>query len=140
MLSRVNIQAVLLCFSCVLWACKSDAGASARLPTMATTICDATRKPMPPGGQRIVLRAEFISDRLERSFLQDNRCPRITVVPRDAPDVVKDSSYEEFSRILNAHPLQVGLIMVHVEVYGTLKRDGRGYRMDIIRYIESTAK
>ena len=95
---------------------------------------------MPPDGQRIVLRADFISDRLERSFLQDDECPRITIIPRDAEDVVKDSSYEEFSRILNTHPLQVGLIKMHVEVYGTLKRDGRGYHMDIIRYIDSIAK
>jgi len=102
------------------------------------TICEAVKPPSGSDGFKVIIAAEFISDRKERSFLQDETCPNIVVVPYDAANVVKDEGYEAFARRLDANPLQVGLVRVRVTIYGTLRREApTRYRLDVIRYIEA---
>ena len=104
----------------------------------AKSICGAAKLPIGANGIRVTLDATFISDRKERSLLQDESCPNIVVVPFDRSNTVKDKGYQAFSRILDANPLRVGLVTARVTIYGTLRMDAPArYRLDVIRYIRS---
>lgn len=104
----------------------------------AESICNAVKSSTISSGAKVTLEAEFISDRQERSLLQDDGCPNIVVSPYDGPDTVKDEGYQSFTHILDANPLQVGLVKARVKVYGTLRKEAPNrYRLDVIRYIES---
>jgi hypothetical protein len=105
------------------------------------TICDAVRLPLGKHGKRVTFEAEYVSDRIELSFLQDQNCPDIIVEPFDGPRTVKDDAYNAFASMLNANPLRVGSITAHVTVYGTLRKHGRKrYRLDVVRYINSSER
>lgn len=102
------------------------------------TICEAARLAVGVNEIRVTLDADFISDRKERSLLQDESCSQIVVIPFDGPKTVKDKEYQAFARILDANPLQVGLVKARVMVYGALRREAPDrYRLDVIRYIRS---
>lgn len=101
------------------------------------TICEATIRSGAENGVKATLVAEFISDRIEQSLLKDENCPQVVVIPYDGPDTIQDEGYKAFSRILDASPLQVGLLTARVKVYGTLRRENSNrYRLDAMRYIE----
>ena len=105
----------------------------------AESICDAVKSSLISEDEKVTLEAEFISDRQERSLLQDDGCPNIIVSPYDGPDTVKDEGYQAFERILSANPLQVGLVKARVKVYGILRKEAPNrYRLDVIRYIKSS--
>jgi hypothetical protein len=108
---------------------------------VAESICSAIKSPTISIGVKVTLEAEFISDRQERSLLQDDDCPKVIVSPYDGIDIVKDEGYQAFARILDANPLQVGLVRARVKVYGTLRMEAPNrYRLDVIRYIESSER
>jgi hypothetical protein len=87
----------------------------------------------------VTLEGEFISDRMERSLIQDERCPDIVIAPYDGPRTIKDDVYKVFDGILNADSLQLILVKAYVKVHGTLRKETHNrYRLDVIRYIEVT--
>lgn len=121
-----------------LSACEAKPRKSDRENAATKTICEAVRSPIDVDGIQVTLDADFISDRKERSLLQDESCSHLVVVPFDGPKTVKDKGYQAFARILDANPLQVGLVKARVTVYGTLRKEAPDrYRLDVVRYIRS---
>ncbi len=106
-----------------LSACEAKPKNAARKTNITKTICEAAKLPIGANGLKVILETEFISDRKERSLLQDESCPNFVVVPYDGSDTVKDEGYQAFARILDANPLQVGLVKARVTIYGTVEEE-----------------
>jgi hypothetical protein len=139
MLKAITSVSVLMVFGLsALSACQAKSRNNSGEIYAVKSICEAARLPIGASGFRVTLNADFISDRKERSLLQDDICPHIVVVPFDGPKTVKDAGYRSFASILDANPLHVGLVKARVTVYGTLREEAPNkYRLDVIRYISS---
>lgn len=124
-----------------LGACRTSSAPAKAAGNAPSAICQIAQLPPTTAGRRVTLQAEFITDRRERSFLQDQRCPDIIVVPYETAGILRDSGYEAFSRIVDADPFSPELVTANVTVYGIIRPiSPRRYRLDIIRYIETSGR
>ena len=139
-----RVALALLAMMVPFGACRAE-NEPARITNVAPlTICNIGRQFSQGGAQRLTIEAEYLTDRRERALLHDRRCPRIVVIPYESSAVERDRGYEEFTRLLYANPLDLRLLRMGVVVHGTIRPTGvrpsgtRTYRMDILRYVQSS--
>lgn len=107
----------------------------------AASICDLIKNNPGRSGKRVLLRGTYLSDGLEDSFVQDQRCRDVLVEPFDGPQTTHDRVYEEFSGFALRGVTTPSLIRIEIEVDGVLRKTGtRRYRLDIIRYVKVDPK
>jgi hypothetical protein len=86
----------------------------------------------------VTLRAKYISDRQEHSSLSDPNCPQVIALPYEDKAIPKDAGYQQFSRIVDANALRIGLVKANVVAIGRLQKVGKNrFRFDIQRYLEA---
>jgi hypothetical protein len=101
-----------------------------------TSICKLGKLSRHDLRRPIEIKGVFVSDRRERSFIQDKSCPNIIVTPFDSENIEKNAEYGELDRVLDEDAFKLGLTRVDVRVFGKLSRAGIGeYRIDVYRYV-----
>jgi hypothetical protein len=102
-----------------------------------TTLCELAANPAKWGGRTIHLTATYMSDRLERSLLVDDRCPKVWFQDRNSKKGHRES-LEAFYRAVWGDGQSVRTTDFVVDIIGRVsyRREGRASgRITILRVL-----